>query len=68
MNSLTPEQKADIDAKSYEELLTSWRFAPVGDPRFAGAYGEYWRLRMIELRDADPASAVMASKRIGWDN
>lgn len=63
---LTPERKAHIDSLSYEGLLRHWRFAPVGDPWFQGETGEYWGQRMAELRKADPAEHVAASKRIGW--
>jgi hypothetical protein len=64
---LTPENKAHIDAMSYESLLSHWRFAPVGDPWFTDETGKYWGKRMRELRALDPGEAVGASKRIGWD-
>jgi hypothetical protein len=64
---LTPERKAHIDSLSYEQLLSRWRFAPVGDPWFTDETGDYWRKRMGELREKDPGEAVAASKRIGWD-
>ena len=64
---MTPEQKAYIDSLNYEQLLSQWRFAPIGDTRFQGESGEYWGKRMAELRNADPAGAVQASKNIGWD-
>ncbi len=66
---MTPELKAEIDAKSYEELLRHWRYAPLGDAMFQGASGIYWAERMKELR-AQPggdARHVAASKSIGWD-
>lgn len=63
---LTPENKAHIDAMSYEELLRHWRFAPLGDPWFQGETGEYWSKRMHELREKDPTEHVAASKKIGW--
>lgn len=63
---LTAERKAKIDAMSYEELLSKWRFAPIGDPMFQGETGEYFGQRMKELRDAG-ADHVGASKRLGWD-
>jgi len=63
---LTPENKAHIDAMSYESLLSRWRNAPIGDTWFQGETGEYWGKRMAEMRDADPGGAVAASKRIGW--
>lgn len=64
---LTPENKASIDARSYEGLLSKWRNAPVGDPWFQGETGKYWGERMALLRYQDPGGAVAASKRIGWD-
>ena len=64
---LTPENRASIDARSYEGLLNHWRFAPVGDPWFQGETGKYWQERIIKLRDADKGAAIAASKRIGWD-
>lgn len=66
MNELTPEAQAEIDALSYEQLLSAWRFAKSGDIRFQGARGIYWLVRLVELQAADPAGAVAASKNIGW--
>lgn len=63
---LTPENKAKIDAMSYEGLLRDWRFSPSGDPWFQGETGDYWGKRMKELRDAG-ADHAGASKRIGWE-
>ncbi len=62
---LTPENKATIDRMSYENLLSRWRFAPVGDPWFQGETGDYWSERMRELREQG-ADHVGASKKIGW--
>ena len=63
---MTPEQKEWIDQASYEDLLRRWRFAPVGDPFFQGDTGDYYSKIMGELRAADPAGHVAASKSIGW--
>lgn len=63
---LTPENKASIDKMDYESLLYRWRNAPVGDPWFQGETGDYWKQRMTELRNANPAGHVKASKNIGW--
>jgi hypothetical protein len=63
---LTPKNKEHIDSLGYEQLLSHWRFAPVGDPWFKGETGDYWKQRMSELRDQG-ADHVGASKRIGWD-
>jgi hypothetical protein len=64
---LTPKNKKYIDGLSYEELLSRWRFAPVGDKWFQGETGDYWSKRMKELRESDNTAHVMASKNIGWD-
>jgi hypothetical protein len=65
---LTPERKAHVDGLSYEQLLSRWRFAPVGDTWFQDETGDYWGKRMKELR-AQPGGDdqhVAASKSIGW--
>ena len=65
---LTEELKRQIDAKSYEQLLSRWRNAPIGDAMFRDESGEYWGKRMSELR-SKPGGDVMhtaASKSIGW--
>jgi len=64
---LTPENKAQIDAHSYETLLCKWRFAPIGDPWFQDETGEYWGKRMVYMRDQTNDNGVSASKRIGWN-
>lgn len=64
MTELTNKQKAEIDAMSYEELLSHWRFAPAGNPWFQGETGKYWQKRMSELQG--PNSAAV-SKKIGWE-
>lgn len=64
---LTPENKASIDARSYERLLSHWRFAAVGDPWFQGETGKYWGERMVKLRSENEGAAVAASKNIGWE-
>lgn len=66
---LTEENKAIIDEKSYIDLLSHWRFAPVGDPWFQGETGEYWKKRMKELRSQPGGQEihVKASKALGWD-
>ena len=65
---LTPERKQHIDSLGYESLLSRWRFAPAGDPWFQDETGNYWGVRMAELR-AQPGGQeahVGASKRLGW--
>lgn len=63
--NLTPEKKQYIDSLSYEDLLSRWRFAPVGDTMLQGETGEYWGERMCELRGR-PCGPVIASKSRGW--
>lgn len=66
---MSDEMKAQIDKMSYEELLSKWRYAPVGDPMFQGKTGDYYAMRMKELRDQPGGNNrhVRASKSIGWD-
>jgi hypothetical protein len=64
---MTYEQKKAIDAMSYSEMLRKWRFSPVGDSAFQGDDGVYFSQVMTAKRNADPASAVQASKNIGWE-
>jgi hypothetical protein len=63
---LTPELKQKIDNMNIYDLLSKWRFAPVGDPIFQGESGEYWSNRMNELREQDPALYTKASKQLEW--
>ncbi len=63
---LTPELKAQIDAKTHYELLDRWRFAPTGDPVFQGESGDYWGERMAELRSKNPGQAVADSKALSF--
>lgn len=63
---MTVEQKEWIDNASYEQLLSRWRFAPVGSPWFQGEVGDYYKQVMARKRDADPDGHVRASKSIGW--
>lgn len=64
---LTPEVKSRIDSMSYTELLSKWRFAPVGDPLFQGESGEYFASRLGAMRHEDEGGHVAASKAIGWE-
>ena len=63
---LTKENKDYIDALSYEQLLSHWRFAPIGDPWFQGKTGKYWKERLSTLRNEDKDRHVKTSKEIGW--
>lgn len=66
---LTEERKKRIDSMSYENLLSHWRFARIGDPWFQGETGKYWADRMKELRSRPGGDDkhVQASKNIGWE-
>jgi hypothetical protein len=64
---ISEDIKKQIDEMSYEEMLRLWRFAAAGDPMFQGDVGQYYSKVMFEKRDKDPAAAVAASKRIGWE-
>lgn len=65
---LTDENKKYIDSLSYKQLLSKWRFAPVGDPWFQGDTGDYWADRMSSLRSKPDGNKqhVKASKELGW--
>lgn len=63
---LTKKLKDKIDNKSYKQLLSRWRHAPVGDTMFQGESGEYWGKRMFELKHKSETDHVRASKQIGW--
>ncbi|NIP92209.1 MAG: hypothetical protein GWO24_01540 [Akkermansiaceae bacterium] len=60
--------RAWIDAASYEELLTRWRHAPVGDPIFRAGVGDYYARVMKRRREEVGCDEhVRISKRIGYD-
>lgn len=57
-----------IDNATYEQLLSKWRHAPVGDPFFVGEVGVYYSATMSRRRDALLADEhVRASKAVGWE-
>ena len=65
---LTKKNKKFIDGLDYSELLSKWRFAPLGDPWFEGETGEYWEQRMGEKKkEVGHEKAVQASKDIGGE-
>jgi len=64
---LTEENKKYIDNLSYEQLLSHWRFAPIGDSWFQGETGEYWGSVMKKKKEEiGGTKAVCISKDIGW--
>ena len=62
---MTNEEKDWIDNATYDELLSKWRFAKVGDPLFQSETGVYYGEVMAEKKKQcyDP---VKVSKRVGW--
>jgi len=53
-----------IDNASYHELLSRWRFAPIGDPLFQGETGKYYSKVMFEKKQT--VDHVQVSKDVGW--
>ena len=62
-DELTQEIKDQIDGMTQEEMARHNRFAPAGDPVFAGRAGQYFQVRFQERGGMTPA----ISKKIGWD-
>jgi len=61
------ERKEWIDNATYEQLLSHWRFAPVGSPWFQGEIGDYYDKVMKKRgKEAGSEERVKASKNIGW--
>jgi hypothetical protein len=64
----TQDMKDWIDKATYGQLLSRWRFAPIGSPWFAGEVGDYYAAAMAKRR-AEPGGDerhTSASKAIGW--
>ena len=62
------EMKKWIDHASYEQLLSRWRNAPVGDPMFVGEVGDHYKKKMAERRsELGDSEHIRASKSIGWE-
>mgnify|MGYP003394873402 CR=1 FL=1 len=66
---MTSEEKAWIDGATYEQLLSRWRFQPVGTSTwFTGETGEYFATVMKTKRaEVGNAEHVRASKHLGWE-
>jgi hypothetical protein len=65
---LTKENKKHIDSLSYEQLLSQWRFAPMGSPWFRGETGDYWGSAMnTKKKEIGEDKASSISKDIGWN-
>lgn len=54
-----------IDGASYEQLLSKWRYAPIGDMMLQGEIGEYYSKIMFQKKST--VDHVQASKNVGWD-
>jgi len=62
------EMKNWIDKASYQELLSKWRFEPIGSLFFQGEVGDYYAKTMAEKRsEVGNDEHVRASKNIGWE-
>lgn len=66
---MIPEKiKNQIDSMTYEEMLSKWRFAPIGDPMFQGETGDYYKKVMKKKKDQLlDGEHVSISKKIGWE-
>ena len=65
---MMPEQRRYIDAMTYREMLSHWRYDPLGSELFQGECGEYFKQRMAALRaEVGEDGHVTASKTIGWE-
>ena len=65
---MTPEQKEHIDNMSYEEMLRSVRFDPVGNEVFSGTEICTYFIDAIKKRrmEIGPVNHAAASKAVGW--
>lgn len=61
------DMKKEIDGMTYEELMSRWRFAPIGSPWFQGDIGKYYsKVMAAKRKEIGAAAAVATSKAIGW--
>ena len=61
---INPNMQKIIDKMSYEEMLRKWRFTPSGSPFFEGELGQYFKKRMLLLRNFVDHEEI--SKKVGW--
>ena len=61
---MNEQTKSWIDGATYEQLLSKWRYAAMGDPCFQGDTGEYYSKIMFEKKQT--VDHVQASKNVGW--
>jgi hypothetical protein len=68
-NTLTEQEKQEIDAINYSQMLKMWRHAP-SEARvslFSGDCGKYFAKVMSEKKaKLAPSEAVSISKMVGW--
>jgi len=53
-----------IDGASYGELLSRWRFEPVGSPWFAGEVGDHFTVAMSRKRKDTPHDDQVSVKQV----
>ena len=64
---INEKMKKWIDNATYEQLLSRWRFAPIGDLMFQGEVGDYYAEVMARKgEEVGNEEAVRASENIGW--
>ena len=65
---MTAEEKKWIDDATIAQLLSKWRFAPIGDGYFCDDVDrtEYFKKVMKEKREADLEAYTHASKSLSW--
>ena len=64
MRALTPESKASIDTMPVIDMLSRWRFAPIGAFQTGDPYSDYFQKVMQEKRAENPGEWVRASKAL----
>jgi hypothetical protein len=64
---LTEQLKKEIDNMTYEQMLSRWRFSPVGDQMFTEESGKYFAQVMREKKNnLSESEHVKVSKDLGW--
>ena len=56
-----------INAMSYRELLTLWRFSQIGNVWFIGKVGEHFNITFHKVEDeTDPKERIRVSREVGF--
>lgn len=64
---LTNELKDKIDGMTYKELLSKWRFAPLGDELMLGESGKYFsKVFRVKENAISHSEHTRISKEMGW--